>query len=694
VDIPSVAFTLHESWTVAPKFGSLAAMRAKRNPSFVTLEETRRLINSDLAVAETRARQALDAHPGEPQALALLGETLQRRRQFEAARLILEPLLKAQPQLGSAWRALGISLARLGERDGAIGALTRAIDLSWRDTDSWYELGDLLTFAEPEPGASLNDAFALKLRADAILHTDRWTEFEPLLEQCVALAPGYAAARFRLATMLFTHGKCGLALPHIERLLESDPANVLCRALKALALMWSIQFDRAIAEFGSFIESCPHLPGLWLEYARLLHAAGDPGATAAYKRVIRLLPGYVDAYLALAHARGCSIDDEVMACIQAQFSRPGLAIEERAKLHFVLGRAMEQGGNYRSAFAQFQSCNDILFDAREYGIDSSNDYVARASTMFRPGFFRARAEFGCRDIGAIFIVGLPRSGSTLIEQILGSHPSIEALGEIDCLPEIIQKLAPERPGEPNGLYPFNLGGIDAARFRLIGEAYVAAARGRCRRATPFFTDKLPGNYAHVGLIQLTLPGAKIIDVRRHPLGCCFSYFEHYFQAGHPLRLRLRDAGRNYANYVETMALFDEQLPARVHRVIYERLIENLEREVRRMLAYLGLPFSESCLRFHESGRYVSTLSADQVKKPLYDTAVEHWRYYEQWLGPLKEELGPVLEFYPDAPRFFPHVQARSKRPLRLGIATNPFGSVRGLRQPTFGNARAQNRRFL
>lgn len=688
MEISCVAFMLNEPWTIpAPieRPSRAFARFGNRVHGFASSDEMSLLLRSDLNAAERRARETLEHHPGEPLAVCVLGEVSLLRSQYAAARSILEPLVGSQPQLGSAWRALGIALARLGERAKAVAALTRGVDLAWRDTDSWYVLGDLLTFAEPRPGSRLHDAQELKRRADTILQGERWREFEPLLEQSVALAPDFVAARFRLATMLFTHGKCASALPHLEKLLESEPGNVLYRAMKALALMWSLEFDRAIAEFESFIATVGDRPGLWLEYARLVDAARHPRAAAAYKQAIRLLPSFVDAYFALAQARTARIDDEVIEWIDARLARPDLAPEERAKLYFVLGRAREQASDYARAFANFRACNDILFDAREFSIESSNAYVARASSVFTPEFFRRRAQFGCRGSGAIFIVGLPRSGSTLIEQILGNHPSVEALGEIDILPQVIGGLVPERPRQPGGLYPFNLRALDAAQFRRIGESYMAAARRLCTRATPFFTDKLPGNYAHIGLLRLALPDARIVDARRHPVGCCFSYFEHYFPSGHPLRLRLRDVGRHYVNYVELMALFDGLFPGNAHRVIYERLIANFEQEVRRLLEYLGLPFSDSCLRFHESARHAATISADQVRRPLYDTAVGHWRHYERWLDPLKQELGPVLELYPDVPKFFARLQARPALPLSLGGCTKPFACVNGLRQHPFSN---------
>jgi hypothetical protein len=232
-------------------------------------------------------------------------------------------------------------------------------------------------------------------------------------------------------------------------------------------------------------------------------------------------------------------------------------------------------------------------------------------------------------------------------------------------------------------YPILLRDIDAERFRSLGEEYLETTRRHRKTGKPYFTDKMPSNYNHVGLIHLALPNAKIIDVRRHPLDCCFSCFKHYFPAGQPLSTNLRDIGRGYVDYVELMAVFDQLLPGRVHRVIYEHLVDDPEREIRRLLDHIGLPFEEQCLRFHENRRFVATISQEQVRMPLYKTGKAQWRSYEPWLGPLKEALGYVLERYPEVPEFFAEIHVQGKKPLSLGERANPFATVKGVRQLPF-----------
>jgi hypothetical protein len=278
---------------------------------------------------------------------------------------------------------------------------------------------------------------------------------------------------------------------------------------------------------------------------------------------------------------------------------------------------------------------------------------------------------------------MPRAGSTLTEQILSSHSMIEGLGELRELGEITRKLADQAKAQKKPPYPMILGELDAERILALGEEYLEKTQSRRKTESRYFTDKMPGNYVHVAFIHLILPNAKIIDIRRHPLDCCFSCFKHYFPAGQPLSTNLRDVGRAYVEYVELMAFFDELLPGRVHRVIYENLVDDPETEVRRMLGYLGLPFEEECLRFYENKRHVRTISQDQVRMPLYKTGKEQWRSYDRWLGPLKEELGYVLDCYPDVPKYFTEIHARWNQPLALGAGANLFGTVKGIGQIPF-----------
>jgi tetratricopeptide (TPR) repeat protein len=665
-------------WSSPVSFKVTGASAEVAQP-FLSSDGAKRLLGANPQSAAEHARKLLLSNRADPNASYVLGAALRRLENHAEAAAILKPLTETQPQMQAAWRELGMASMRLGEHDNAVHALLKAIDLDYFDKETWYALGDLLEFpaiANAQPGIALtvevandaptesteqlirgrlqgdpDDACAIKLLADIALQSGRWSEAEALLERCIELAPCLTAARFRFVTMRIAHRDLRRLLPHIDVLIEWDPLNVLYLSLKALTLWWSQQFDAAISEFDNFIERCTDRPGLWLEYARLLRAANDTRAAEAHARVLRLLPSFVDAYINFANIKSFRAEEELLDQLRKQLARSDLAPDDRAKLHYVLGKALEDQQQYEASFDNYRHCNEILRSLRGSAIESSNSILRHSKALFTPAFFRERTGIGCTKEGPIFIVGMPRAGSTLVEQILSSHSEVEALGERNDLMEAGRRLAPDRPGDPTGGYPSILQELDAERFRLIGEEYLETTGTRRHYGTRLFTDKMPGNHLHIGLIHLALPNARIIDIRRHPLDCCFSCYKHYFQSAHSYSLDLNDVGRFYSNYVELMTHFDEVLPGRVHRVFYETLVSGFETEVRRLLDFVGLPFEEDCLRFHENQRLVLTLSADQVNKPLYSSGMGQWRNYEAWLEPLKKALGAVLELYPKVPHF-------------------------------------------
>ncbi len=277
--------------------------------------------------------------------------------------------------------------------------------------------------------------------------------------------------------------------------------------------------------------------------------------------------------------------------------------------------------------------------------------MRRTKSILTKQFFAERLGFGTQAPDPIFIVGLPRAGSTLLEQILSSHSAVEGTMELPDIPAIARSLGARKGKAEASKYPEVLATLNAEQLLALGDQYMSETRIQRKTAAPFFIDKMPNNFAHVGLIHLTLPKAKIIDARRHPLGCCFSGFKQHFARGQHFTYSLEDIGRYYRDYADLMAHFDAVLPGRVHRVIYEQLIDDTEGEVRRLLEYCGLPFEENCLRFYENERAVRTASSEQVRQPIFRDAVEHWRHYEPWLGPLRQALGPVLDAYPSTPQF-------------------------------------------
>jgi hypothetical protein len=277
-----------------------------------------------------------------------------------------------------------------------------------------------------------------------------------------------------------------------------------------------------------------------------------------------------------------------------------------------------------------------------YDPDETSASVARARSLFTPGFLAAREGEGCHAPDPIFVLGLPRAGSTLIEQILASHSAVEGTMELPDIDLIARRLVRRNGGEG---YPEMLAELSPADRDALGQEYLDRTRVQRRLGRPMFVDKMPNNWAHVGLIHLILPKARIIDARRHPLGCCFSAWKQHFARGQAFSYDLADIGRYYADYIALMAHFDAVLPGRVHRVIYEEMVADPEGETRRLLAYCGLPFEEGCLRFYENDRAVRTASSEQVRKPIYAQGVDQWRAYEAWLEPLKAALGEVLEYW-------------------------------------------------
>lgn len=710
---PVLAWTFRRPWTLETRVGPIA--HARKPPHYVTEEEVKDLLAGDPKRAEGRARQALAADPGDWQARALLGGALRQQKRYEEARAVLEPVVASAPHMSDAMREYGLTLIGHGEQEKGIDALCRAIDFCYLDKSAWYWLGEFLGFGEiistvPGDGrvaqareacrderfedaeillrqlmaASPNDAAILKFLGEVFLRMGRWAEAKPLLQRSVELAPDSHTTRFRCATMLFAHAHFEEALPHIDELRKRDPASRLYQSMKFVCLSRSHKSDRAVAEFQAMDDGCRNQPGLWLEYARQLrNERGGTEILVALRKAWDLVPSFVDAYVAAAFSKSVRLDDRFVAEVLAQISCGGLSYEDRARLHFALGKAFEDMMCYKDSFEHYRISNDILCTSRNFGPEMSARFKQRITRFYRPSFFRKRQGWGNPAPDPIFIVGMPRAGSTLVEQILSSHSQIEGLGELHELTEIsggLEREMLERKAPP---YPVLLRDIDSARLRSLGDEYLLNTRRRRRTAKPYFTDKMPANRNHVGFIHLVLPNARIIDVRRHPLDCCFSCFKHYFPAGQPLSTNLRDIARSYVDYVEMMAFFDGLLPGRLHRVIYEHLVDDPEREVRRLLDHIGLPFEDQCLRFHENRRFVATISQEQVRMPLYKTGKEQWRRYESWLGPLKEELGYVLERYPEVPEYFAAIHVRWKRPLSLGVGANPFATVNGVRQSPF-----------
>lgn len=458
--------------------------------------------------------------------------------------------------------------------------------------------------------------------------------------------------RFSRALAFYRCGRPVEAQRDLELVLAREPDDPAGRALLAAALTKTTGVERALELYERLTVEFPSQPTLWMSLGHVLKAAGrQKDSIAAYRRSVELEPRLGEAWWSLANLKIVKFDAEDLELMRRQLDRDDLTADDRLHFEFALGKAYEDARRYEESFRHYFEGNRLRLEQTPYDTDNSTINLHRSRRLFTREFFAAREGLGCLARDPIFIVGLPRAGSTLIEQILASHPMVEGTMELPDITDIARSLAERRRNERDFDYLPRLPEVTAYEWREMGERYLASTRIYRKLDRPMFIDKMPNNFTHLGLIHLILPNARIIDARRHPLASCFSNFKQHFALGQLFSYGLENIGRFYHDYVALMAHYDAVLPGRVHRVYYERMVEDTESEIRRLLDYCGLPFDERCLRFYETDRIVRTASSEQVRQPIYRDGVDHWRHFEPWLGPLKRELGAVLDAYPAVPAF-------------------------------------------
>ena len=661
----------------------------------VALGHARQLLSRDAGLAAEQALEILKAAPGQPLARLILGAAYRISGRTHAALEILEPLAREQPPLAAALLELGVALGEAGRSGESVAALRRALLLKPDSPDAWRALADQLDAEGDSAGADEararylesatrdprllgaasalvsndlpvaearlrahlkaypTDIAALRMLAEVAGRIDRLQDAQQLLERCLELSPGFDPARHNYAVVLNRQGKADLALPQVERLLAREPRNPGYRNLHAAVLANLGDYHGSIRIYEAVLREFPRQSKVWTSYGHSLRTAGRlPEGVAAYQRAIALEPTLGEAYWSLANLKTFRFSDADVRAMHAALARTDLADDDRLHFEFALGKALEDAGIYEESFAHYARGNGLRRATHPYSAEENTTFVRRSMGLFTPEFFAARAGAGSDARDPIFIVGLPRAGSTLIEQILASHSLVEGTMELPDIPVLAREIAARQPPEAEAAFLTSLAALGPAELRALGERYLARTRALRRTSAPCFIDKMPNNWLYVGLIQLILPNARIIDARRHPLGCCFSCFKQHFARGQSFTYALEDLGRYYRDYVSLMHHFDAVLPGRVHRVFYETMVADTEAEIRRLLAYCGLPFEAQCLRFYENERAVRTASSEQVRQPIFRDALEHWRHYEPWLDPLKSALGPVLAAYPDLPTSF------------------------------------------
>jgi predicted Zn-dependent protease len=651
-----------------------------------------RLLDEDPALAFEQAREILAVHPGHPAALLLQAAAKRRGGDAAAAIALLEPLLQVRPDWSPARYERALALSLSGQGEAAIDALRGLLRLEPTHPEAWRVLADHLMaigdateadaaytrhvqcatrspalreaaaamLANDMPSAERllkdhlkqvpTDVPAIRMLAEVAVRCGENRAAGHLLERCLELAPGFQAARYARAVLLHRDNQAAEALAEVERLLAVDPVNPSYRNLHAVLLSHVGEVERSCAIYDRLLLEYPGNAKVWLSHGHVLKTAGRrDDCIAAYRGSIAREPTLGEAYWSLANLKTFRFTPEDIATMQRRVADPAIGEADRLNFHFALGKAHEDAAEYPAAFEHYDHGNRLQRARLPFDRALNTARMRRLKQLFTREYFARRSQAGHPAHDPIFIVGMPRAGSTLIEQILASHSAVEGTSELPNIIAMARSLRQRADDAELSGYAEILTTLDDSALRALGERYLQGTRVYRKTAKARFIDKMPNNFLHVGLIHSILPNAKIIDARRHPLGCCLSNFKQLYARGQRFSYGLADMGRYYRDYVELMAHFDAVLPGRVHRVIYEDLVEDTEREVRRLLEFCGLPFEPACLRFFENDRPVRTASSEQVRRPIYRDGVDQWRHFEPWLDPLRDALGPILDAYPAVP---------------------------------------------
>ncbi|MBS0375664.1 MAG: sulfotransferase [Proteobacteria bacterium] len=639
------------------------------------------LLDADPGAAADGARRILEWAPDHEAATILLATACRRIGDPGRAVAILEPLGSAPEAPALLALELGRAYVAAGQLAEAAAAFERSVSRDQRLADGWRELaaarfaagdprgGDAayaryaklapgppqladaaVALAEQRLGAaeallrrelarSPGEPVAWRMLGEVALRREDYAAAEEHARAALARAPGDGSARQLLARALYLRQRSDEAMVELERLLAQDPGNAAILSLKAQVLRLLGRHAEALALVESIVAAEPTLADAWLQLGNLCREAGaGERAIAAYRRALDLKPDCGEAYWSLANLKTFRFRDEERARMAAELGRTALLGSDRIPLEFALGKALEDAGEYAGAFEHYARGNALKRATFDFDPEGVHRDVARSQAVFSAAFFADRAGWGAPQADPIFIVGLPRSGSTLVEQILASQSAVEGTSELADLPAIAQQLLARSPGSG---WPEPVAALTREDCARLGAEYLERTRVHRPLGRPRFVDKMLPNFGLAGFIHLLLPRATIIDVRRHPMACGFSCFKQLFARGVPFSYDLGEIGRYYRDYAELMEHFDRVLPGRVHRLHYEQLVADPETEVRRLLAHCGLEFEPGCLRFYETRRAVLTVSSEQVRQPVYGDAVDQWQHFEPWLGPLKAALGAL-----------------------------------------------------
>jgi len=553
---------------------------------------------------------------------------------------------QCNPMLEASWKAQGDIFDRQGRGDAAREARGQAQRIAGTPkplvavSHLLYE-GKLVKaehacrhFLQNNP----HNIEAMRLLADIGSRLGILEDADFLLESALEFEPDNIQVRIDYIQILRKRQKFSEALKQSEILYQRDPENAIFQSLFAIESMQTGDYDRALDLFEKVLIQLPDDPVTLTSKGHALKTCGrHDEAVRSYQKAFESDPGYGDAYYGLANLKTYRFSDEELALMELQAQGNRLSYQNRIHICFALGKAYEDRKEYDTSFGYYDRGNELKRVQSRYDADQMTAELQAQIKVCTPALFEKQAGKGHEAPDPIFILGLPRAGSTLLEQILASHSQIDGTLELPNILSLAHRLRRGKQASNDSLYPEVLHDLDASQLRDMGRDFIESTRIH-RQGAPYFIDKMPNNFRHIGLIKLILPNAKIIDARREPMACCFSGFKQLFAEGQEFTYGLDEIGRYYHDYVQLMAHWDTVLPGAVLRVQHEDVLDDLEGQVHRMLEYLGLPFEQGCIDFHQTERAVRTASSEQVRQPITKTSVDLWRHYQSHLQPLKDAL--------------------------------------------------------
>lgn len=660
-----------------------------------TLFEAVELINSGrIAQAEALCRAAVARNGDDVNMTALLGATLLKARKLTEAETYLRHSMQLAPNFAKPWSDLGHLLLQTRRVEEAAATLQKAVELEAADGDAWFNLGKALALLGKgrEADAAFEKSFdlnperkalalaaehhqqgrpeqaermlrellrkhpdnvdALRLLGVLSLAAGRLQEAERLLLRATHIAPDFADAQLDLGKVYKEQHKLADAITALERAIALEPGNFFGYFLLASVLSPAARTDDAIAAYRKVLELRPRHSGAWLGLGHALKTAGQQEeAIAAYRECLRLRPGSGETWWSMANLKTYQLsDDDITAMLQQLAKREGSGEDEegfstqsRVNMLFALAKAYEDRGDDQQAWQYYVEGNSTQRMLESYDPVRTEVVNDEIINVFNPGFLEQQKGLGHASDEPIFVIGLPRSGSTLLEQILASHSQVEGTSELPYIGVIANTAGRNRA---DGLiYPRALRDVNPGKWAEMGQTYLDLSRIHRGEGKPRFIDKMPNNFPHVGLIHLMFPNAKIVDARRYPLDSTLSCYRQLFARGQSFVYDLTDIGEYFLQYQRMMDYWHEVLPGRVLTVQYEDMVTDFDNQLSRLLDYCGLPFEDSCSRFWETNRPVRTASSEQVRQPIYTKSIHRWRRYEAELDELVEVLEPILPRY-------------------------------------------------